>query len=263
MFDRRLGTERRADSVAIVTRPAEDSAASIRAPRVAGVVGIIFAVLLGVALVLINLSIPTDLSDKGTWLTDSGHRTALKIALNLVPIAGVTFLGFIGVERDRIGTREDRLLATLYLGSGLMFVAMLFVAAAIANGLVDNQSAGSLAAPSAIAVDRDVSGLLLRLYATRMAAVFTLSTSIVAFRIGALPKWVGITGLPVAVLLLISVGLTPWVELLFPAWILLLSIDTLRTEMREVRAGKAAPTTSPGLTATDETRLATGLAETT
>jgi hypothetical protein len=212
---------------------AENSAASVRAPRVAGVVGIIFALLLGAALVLINLSIPAHLTDKGTWLTDSGHRTAMKIALNLVPIAGVTFLGFIGVERDRIGAREDRFLATLYLGSGLLFVAMLFVAAAIANGLVDNQSAGGLAVPSSnvLAIGRQVSGLLLRLYATRMAAVFTLSTSIVAFRIKALPKWVGVTGLPVAVLLLISVGLTPWVELLFPAWILALSIDTLRTTL--------------------------------
>jgi hypothetical protein len=72
-----------------------------------------------------------------------------------------------------------------------------------------------------------------------MAAVFTLSTSIVSFRTGALPKWVGISGLPVAVLLLISVGLTPWVELLFPAWILVLSADTLRTALREVRVEPA------------------------
>ena len=241
-----------------MTSSAGDLVVSVRAPRVAGVVGIIFAVLLAVALALINLSIPTDLTDKGIWLTDSGHRTALKIALNLVPIAGVTFLGFIGVERDRIGAREDRLLATLYLGSGLLFVAMLFVAAAIANGLVDNQTAGRLAVPTnALSIDRDVSGLLLRLYATRMAAVFTLSTSIVAFRIGALPRWVGVTGLPVAVLLLISVGLTPWVELLFPAWILLLSIDTLHAAMREARTKPTQPNDITGLTATDEGRLET------
>ena len=241
-----------------MTSSAGDLVVSVRAPRVAGVVGVIFAVLLAVALALINLSIPTDLTDKGIWLTDSGHRTALKIALNLVPIAGVTFLGFIGVERDRIGAREDRLLATLYLGSGLLFVAMLFVAAAIANGLVDNQTAGRLAVPTnALSIDRDVSGLLLRLYATRMAAVFTLSTSIVAFRIGALPRWVGVTGLPVAVLLLISVGLTPWVELLFPAWILLLSIDTLHAAMREARTKPTQPNDITGLTATDEGRLET------
>ena len=112
---------------------------------------------------LINLSIPANLTDRGPWLTDGGHRAAIKM-----PIAGVTFLGFIGVERDRIGAREDRLLATLYLGSGVLFVAMLFVAAAIANGLVDNETAGLRAAPgpSILAVAHQVSGLLLRLYAT-------------------------------------------------------------------------------------------------
>jgi hypothetical protein len=42
-------------------------------------------------------------------------------------------------------------------------------------------------------------------------------------------------GFAVAAVLLVSVGLTPWVELLFPAWILLLSIDILRTGLRGSR----------------------------
>jgi hypothetical protein len=36
-----------------------------------------------------------------------------------------------------------------------------------------------------------------------------------------------------AVVLLVSVGLTVWVELLFPAWILLLSVDIPRTGLRQ------------------------------
>lgn len=47
-------------------------------------------------------------------------------------------------------------------------------------------------------------------------------------------------GIAVAVVLLVSVGLTLWVALLFPAWILLLSVDILRTGLR--RAGGAART---------------------
>ena len=54
--------------------------------------------------------------------------------MNLIPFAGIAFLWFIGVLRDRIGEREDRFFATVFLGSGLLFVAMLFVAAAIAAG---------------------------------------------------------------------------------------------------------------------------------
>jgi hypothetical protein len=62
-----------------------------------------------------------------------------------------------------------------------------------------------------------------------MAAVFTMSTATITLRTRVIPRWIGLAGFAVAVLLLVSVGLTPWVELLFPAWILLLSIDILRT----------------------------------
>ena len=59
----------------------------------------------------------------------------MEIALNLIPFAGIAFLWFIGVLRDRIGQREDRFFAIVFLGSGLLFVAMLFVAAAVSGGL--------------------------------------------------------------------------------------------------------------------------------
>jgi hypothetical protein len=137
------------------------------------------------------------------WLTDSARRRAIVIALNLVPFAGIAFLWFIGVVRDRIGQREDRFFASVFLGSGLLFVAMLFAAAAFAGGLIANAAAGS-AAPGPD----------------------TLRTKVV-------PRWIGLLGFAVAVVLLISVGLTAWVELLFPAWILLLSVDILRTGLRQ------------------------------
>jgi hypothetical protein len=107
----------------------------LRTPRAAAVAGIVFSVLLAAAFVLLRLSVPADPRVAGTWLTDPGRRTAVAIALNLVPFAGVAFLWFIGVLRDRIGEREDRFFATVFLGSGLLFVAMLFVAAAVAGGL--------------------------------------------------------------------------------------------------------------------------------
>jgi uncharacterized membrane protein YbhN (UPF0104 family) len=198
-------------------------------------VGIVFSLLLGLALVLINVSVPSNPATPGEWLTDGAHRTTIDVALNLVPIAGITFLGFIGVARDRIGPREDRFLATLFLGSGLLFVAMLFAAAALADGIITDVASGSSAAPApgTLAIGRQVTGLLLRVYATRMAAVFTLSTSIITFRTAVIPRRIAVLGFPVAVVLLISVGLTPWVELLFPAWVLLLSTYILWTGLRQ------------------------------
>ena len=68
----------------------------------------------------------------------------------MVPFAGIAFLWFIGVVRDRIGEREDKFFATVFLGSGLLFVAMLFAAAAVLGGLIAGNRFGT-AAPTDIA----------------------------------------------------------------------------------------------------------------
>jgi hypothetical protein len=67
----------------------------------------------------------------GGWLTDPDRRNAVRVALNLVPFAGIAFLWFVGVIRSRLGAQEDQFLATVLLGSGLLFVACLFGAAAL------------------------------------------------------------------------------------------------------------------------------------
>jgi len=209
--------------------------AGLRTPRAAAAAGILFALLLGLALSLITISAPSNPAAAGAWLTDPARRRAVVIALNLVPFAGIAFLWFIGVVRDRIGQREDRFFASVFLGSGLLFVAMLFAAAAFAGGLIANAAAGSAAAPGpdTLAGGRQITSLLLHVYAMRMAAVFTMSTATITLRTKVVPRWIGMLGFAVAVVLLISVGLTVWVELLFPAWILLLSVDILPTGLRQ------------------------------
>ena len=67
------------------------------------------------------------------WLADGSRRKAILVALNLLPFAAIAFLWFIGVVRDRIGEGEDRLFATVFLGSGLLFIAMLFAGGAVAG----------------------------------------------------------------------------------------------------------------------------------
>jgi hypothetical protein len=210
----------------------------LRTPRAAAVAGILFAVLLGLALVLIIVSTPSDPRRTGAWLSDADRRTTLAVALNLVPFAGIAFLWFIGVVRDRIGRYEDKFFATVFLGSGLLFVAMLFAGTAVAGGLLAGMSTSNAAlSPDALDVGRHVTELLLRTYAMRMAAVFTISASAISLRTGALPRWVGVVGAIVGVVLLFGVGLSVWLELLFPAWILLASAAILVVGFR---AGPAA-----------------------
>ena len=202
------------------------SGSPLRTPRAAAFAGIIFSVLMITALVLLRISVPPRLSTTGAWLTEPGKRAAVAVALNLVPFAGIAFLWFIGVIRDRVGEREDRFFATVFLGSGLLFVAMLFVAAAVAGGLIAGASLG-LPDSSTLALARNITSGLLNVYSMRMAAVFTLSTVTIARRTQIVSRWLTIAGLAAAVVLLIGVGISPWVELVFPAWILALSVDVL------------------------------------
>jgi hypothetical protein len=211
---------------------------ALRTPRAAAVAGIVFSVLLIASLALLRLSVPANPAVAGGWLTDSGKRTAVAVGLNLIPFAGIAFLWFIGVIRDRVGAHEDRFFATVFLGSGLLFVGMLFVAAAVAGGLISGISSSGSPGAGTLALGRNVTSILLNVYSMRMAAVFTLTTVTIARRTQIVSQWLTVAGVVTALVLLVGVGISPWVELLFPVWILAVSIDILAAGPR-VLAGSA------------------------
>jgi hypothetical protein len=204
--------------------------ASLRSPRAAAVAGIVFALLLFTVLLLVRIAVPPDGDEAGDWLTDEGRRDAVVLALNLLPFAGIAFLWFIGVVRDRIGAGEDRLFATVFLGSGLLFIAMLLAGGAVAGGLLFSGEGP----PSAgvWTFGRRVTHTLFNVYAMRMAAVFTLSTTTIASRLGLAPRWLTVLGFGSGLVLMTSVGIFPWVELLFPTWVLALSLHILFVSFR-------------------------------
>ena len=215
-------------------------ARSLRTPRAAGIAGVLFALLLTTALVLVRLAAPADPGDAAPFLSDPAKRRLVVLALNLVPFAGIAFLWFIGVVRDRIGQREDRFFATVFLGSGLLFVAMLFVASAVTAGFLADTVVRPGAPREVSGLGRRIGAVVLHIYAMRMAAVFTISTATIGLRTGFIPRWLGFCGYAIALVLLLATGITPWVELLFPFWILLLSVDTLAESLRLGRAGEDA-----------------------
>ena len=105
-----------------------------KTPKAAAIAGILFALLLIAGFALLRLSVPADPREPGSWL--KGNSDAVALALNLVPFAGIAFLWFIGVLRDRLGDAEDRFFATVFFGSGLLYLGMLFSAAALIGGLI-------------------------------------------------------------------------------------------------------------------------------
>ena len=223
-----------------MTHPASITRQAIRTPRAAAVAGIAFSVLLTMAFVLVRLAVPSDPDDAASWLSDGAKRDALILALNLLPFAGIAFLWFIGVVRDRIGQGEDRFFATVFLGSGLLFVAMLFAAGAIAGGLV--LTADDRPAADVWSFGRRVSYTLLTVYAMRMAAVFAISTTTIANRLGLAPRWLTVLGLATGGVLLFTAGVVSWIELIFPAWVFVFSMHILIASLqsREPKTASAA-----------------------
>ena len=210
---------------------------ALTAPRSAAVAGIIFAVLLGTSLVLLRLSVPSDLADLDAARLDTTHRRRILVALTLIPYAGIAFLWFVGVVRDRIGAAEDRFIATVFLGSGLLFLAMLFVSTAVAGALVISTGTAQTTPDAQVwALGAHVSSTILNVYAMRMAGVFMISTATISLRTAVMPRWLAYLGYVLAVSLLVGVGFLPWAELLFPAWVLVVSAYLLVAAHRADRS---------------------------
>ncbi len=215
------------------------TAARLRAPRAAAIAGILFSILLITSFALLRLSVPADPLEAGAWLRNRANTVAL--ALNLVPFAGIAFLWFMGVLRDRLGEREDRFFATVFLGSGLLFLAMLFFSAAVAGGLI----IAFLAAPDTLlgtvtfTFARAVTYEIMNVYAIKMAGVFMIATSTLALRTGFIARWIAFLGFAVALLLLLSSRYVEGILMVFPLWVLLISLHILSSNLHASPAADA------------------------
>ena len=218
------------------------TAATFRAPRAAAIAGILFSVLLLTSLVILSLSVPADPLEAGAWLRTRANAVAL--ALNLVPFTGIAFLWFIGVLRDRIGAQEDRFFATVLLGSGLLFLAMLFLSAAVAGGIIITFMAmpENLLGSATFTFARAISYEILNVYAIRMAGVFMIVTSTLALRTGFIARWIAFVGYAVALVLLFISRYIEGILMVFPLWVLLVSLHILFRNLPE-EPQKTAPLT--------------------
>ena len=207
-------------------------------PRAAAVAGVLFAVLFGTVVFLIRHNMPEGVTDSSGWLTT--QHSGIATATVLMPFAGISFLWFIGVVRDGLGSFEDRFFASVLLGSGLLFLAMMFVATAIAAGLVASKGVIDPAAHTeVIDFGKFVVLAITKTYAIRMAAVFMMSLATIWRKTGLMPHWLVAISYLVAVGLLTFGDLSMWVAMAFPTWVLAVSglILARRGLFDQLRAG--------------------------
>lgn len=208
----------------------------LSSPRAAALAGVLFAVLFTTALALLRSALPETLTADTDWV-ESGTTMRVSIGLSLVPFAGIAFLWFMGVVRDRFKDAEDQLFSSVFIGSGLLFLAMLFVSSAIAGGLIttaplltDEQSRSEITT-----FGRAVMLQVTNIYALRMAGVMLISLATMWLRTGVMPKWLAFATYAVAIVLLFVTTLSLWATLIFPLWVLAVSILILVFNYRRTR----------------------------
>ncbi len=196
-------------------------------PRAAAIAGILFGLLFSASLVLLRSALPEEFSSDIAWL--DSRTQYISWALGLMPFAGIAFLWFIGVVRDRMGELEDRFFSSVFYGSSLLFLAMIFVSMALAGGILVTYPmlTGETPDYSAIIFGRAVMLQISNVYALRMAGVMMISLATIWIRTGLMPRWLTVTTYLLAITLLVVVNLNLWVTLIFPAWVIMISVETL------------------------------------
>ena len=206
--------------------------ATLRTPKAAAAAGIIFSLLVLTAFWLLRNSMPADPLEPGAWLDTS--TTPIVVALNVLPFAGIAFLWFIGVLRDRLGQHEDQFFATVFFGSGLLFLAMLFIAAAIVGAIILAFAAQpkDLINSATFHFARAVAYGIVNIYMIKIAGVFIITTSTVAIYTKFAPRWIAFLGYGLALIILLGSYYIDWSFIVFPLWVLLLSTHILIDNMR-------------------------------
>ena len=206
----------------------------LRTPRAAAVAGILFAVLFFISIILLRLALPEDLAgpDAAAWL--KSNTEPLSLALTMVPFAGIAFLWFMGVVRAHLGKLEDQFFSSVMFGSGLLFLAMIFAAAAIAGGIIVSYgvAADKLIENGVVTFGRAIMYTITNVYAIRMAGVFMISLGTIWIQTRAVPRPFVFITYALALLLLVTISFSLWMIMIFPVWVFVISVYILRESWR-------------------------------
>jgi hypothetical protein len=192
------------------------------------VAGLVFAILDIIALVLLNSAPDPSAPDSeiAAWYSVSSNRMLLTVGLLLSVVSAVSFLWFVAVIRRRVGDREDRFFATVFLGSGILLTGVMLVgAAALASPAVTVDLAdGPVPDAGVLSAMTGLGTALLLLVLLRIQAVFVVSTSTLALRSNAFSRWLSYLGYGIALAMFFMPILSEPVSLAFPIWVAILSV---------------------------------------
>jgi hypothetical protein len=211
------------------------SADKTRAPlgRMCGLSGIVFAILLAAALVLVRQAPGLGVPDSVYTAFYQGDSDVLVIfGLYIVPFAGICFLWHMAATRAVLAGfpgASPEIPRMLQQVSGVMWVCMLFAGSA-ALGAIALLSKFSVDPLPSADVARALAGTgyaLVFVYGVRVAGMYMITTTTMARKAGVMPGWLAVLGYLAAAFLLVSTTFHPAILLVFPAWVVVVSILAL------------------------------------
>lgn len=158
--------------------------------------------------------------------------TAL-LLVQVVVVATIGFLWFVGVVRSRLGRSEPRLFATVFFGSSVLLAGVVFTGtAALAAPAVLVEAGGRSVDPGAASMMRALAVTMVSVFAPRVATLVMFSTAALSRKTRALPRWLIIVTYVVGIAEFVSVTIARPTIYVFPAWIALVSVTLLVRHQR-------------------------------
>jgi hypothetical protein len=234
------------------------SPGSSSAARVAAISGLLFSALFVTALVLVHRAPSLHDSDAtyAAFYAGGGDQLFVAVGLYFVPLAGIAFLWHMTAMRNVLDTltpAPSAMAHGLNLLSGVIFVTLLFAGTAAVGGVAFGAYFGHVPVgdPSAARTFTAVGYGLVFVFAVRGAGMFAITTTTLLRKAGVLARTASVTAYLLAALLLLAVSSNAAAVLVFPAWVVLISVCLLRHARHRMSPGPDAfqpvGTTHPSL----------------
>jgi hypothetical protein len=162
------------------------------------------------------------------WYLDDGNQRKMILAVNLLTVSSIMFVWFVAVIRRRVGERENRFFGTVFFGSALLLTGAWLVAAVFwAAPAIAGQAFDMVPTAGTVAMTQAGAITMSSIVATRLEAVFIISTTTVGRLSEALPRWLVLGGYAVGLTLLLMPVPNVLLTWVFPIWVAIVSVVLL------------------------------------
>lgn len=205
----------------------------VRSPRTAAFAGMGYSILMITGMLLASNITSVRLEDVTLELLESWSRT-VSLILYMIPIAGLLFLWFTGVIRERLGEFEDRFFSTLFFGSGIIQVVLLFIWGSIFGALMASKNliAAGLTDSRIYIFGFALMNEIIGNYALRMAGVYMTAINALFSKTGLMPRWLSIINYILAMGFIFAAERFRESRYIFPAWVFVMSVYVLILNLR-------------------------------